>query len=302
MLMTRTIIVIPCYNEAKRLDGDAFVRFAKNHPSIGFLFVNDGSSDRTLDVLHGLQRRLLRQCGIRHLAANVGKAEAVRHGCLAAFAQGAAYVGYWDADLATPLDAVPAFLRVLEDRPRLELVCGARVKMLGRSIKRSLLRHCLGRVFARAASWALGLPMYDTQCGAKLFHASPRMRAVFAQPLCTRWLLDVELLARLIAGTRAGLAPVEEIVCEAPLEVWHDQKGSKVRALDFFKALYELFVISRKYLRSPVARPSAPAVQVWATSSSVPVVAWRRTARSIAVHAAAADLCGPERANYESPG
>jgi hypothetical protein len=109
-------------------------------------------------------------------------------------------------------------------------------------------------VFATAASWVLGVGIYDTQCGAKLFRASPRLAAVLAAPFSSRWLLDVEILARLIvAGRRATGTSIEQTVYELPLMQWHDFAGSKVKAVDFPKALLELTGIYWRYFR-PGAR------------------------------------------------
>lgn len=243
--MSPTTIVVPCYNEARRLPVEQFRAFVCRSRRVDVLFVNDGSTDGTQEVLEQLQAHSGGRCQVRHLPKNVGKAEAVRQGCLAAFAAGAALVGYWDADLSTPLRVLPRFLRVLQRRPQVHLVCGARVQLLGRSVRRNPVRHYLGRAFATAASLTLGLPIYDTQCGAKLFRASQRLRAAFAEPFQSRWLFDVEILARLQAdGQRPGAA---EIVYEYPLPQWHDVAGSKVKPTDFPKALLELAGIYWKY-------------------------------------------------------
>jgi dolichyl-phosphate beta-glucosyltransferase len=205
---------------------------------VRFLFVDDGSTDRTRQVLEGLRHESPQHFAICSLAKNKGKAEAVRQGVLRAFAASPAYVGYWDADLATPLDTLVAFWELLDTRPDLEMVFGARVQLLGHVIERRALRHYLGRVFATAASLTLGLRIYDTQCGAKLFRTSPAMQALFQHPFTTRWLIDVELLARLIQARRGTtLPPAEAVIYEFPLPEWHDVAGSKVKARDFVKGL-----------------------------------------------------------------
>jgi glycosyltransferase involved in cell wall biosynthesis len=248
--MSSVIIVIPCYNEAARLQVQTFKAFTCGQHVLRFLFINDGSTDDTGKVLQALHESDAQRLTIYELPKNAGKAEAVRLGVLRAFEIGADYVGYWDADLATPLEAIPVFCDLLDATPQLLIVFGARVRLLGRTIERRAARHYLGRVFATAASLVLGIGIYDTQCGAKLFRTSPEIRALFRQPFTTRWLFDIEILARWIQARRSGkLPPVEEIVYEFPLHQWSDVPGSKVKPGDFFKAFFGLSLIYWRYVR-----------------------------------------------------
>jgi hypothetical protein len=158
-------------------------------------------------------------------------------------------VGFWDADLATPLETILEFLWQFEDDPRLQVVLGSRVKLLGRQIDRRAMRHYLGRVFATAASMLLSLPVYDTQCGAKMFRVSSLARRMFAEPFHSRWFFDVELLARLIGASADGPFPVEELVHEFPLMQWRDVPGTKLRSKDFVRALVDLGYLAWLYGR-----------------------------------------------------
>jgi glycosyltransferase involved in cell wall biosynthesis len=240
--MARTIIVIPCFNEARRLSAEAFRDFAANWPDGSFLFVDDGSSDDTFEILSAIWHSIPAQCQILRLPQNAGKAEAVRRGMLRAFESNPDYAGFWDADLATPLDAVPLFERVFRERPGTDVVLGARVKLLGRNIERRAARHYLGRVFATAVGATLGMNVYDSQCGAKLFRNTARVRGAFDTPFLARWIFDVEILVRLIKRS-AGPVPVS--LYELPLPVWRDVAGSKLRMTDFVRAIYDLARIRR---------------------------------------------------------
>jgi dolichyl-phosphate beta-glucosyltransferase len=245
----KTWIVVPCYNEAHRLREDEFARFASEHPDVRFLFVDDGSTDRTLGLLEEMAVRN-EAFGVLAQAPNQGKAEAVRRGMNEAFEAGATYTGFWDADLATPLDEIPRFVETLDAHPGLEALFGSRVQLLGRTIERKASRHYLGRVSATAISITLGLPVYDTQCGAKLFRVSPECKAIFADPFLTTWVFDVEIVARMMQARRGSGGPgAGEVIREIPLWEWHDVAGSKVRAVDFFKSMTELLRIRRRYLR-----------------------------------------------------
>jgi dolichyl-phosphate beta-glucosyltransferase len=276
--MSSAIIVIPCYNEARRLQIHKFEEFVcAGHPQ-RFLFVNDGSTDDTLQVLENLRANDPQRYAICDLPRNVGKAEAVRTGVLLAFDAGPDYLGYWDADLATPLETIPIFCELLDARPDLEMVFGARVRLLGRSIERSGLRHYLGRLVATAASVSLGMGIYDTQCGAKLFRASPAIRSLFQEPFLTRWLFDVEILASLIQARRETMLPrVEDIIYEFPLHEWHDVAGSKVKAREFAKAFFGLARIYWHYLR-----PRSPQLSLRRPSRAMLAGPDRRTREKVA--------------------
>ncbi len=246
--MSDTVIVVPCYNEAERLPVEAFQEFVRRTHGIRFLFVDDGSTDATSGVLRALKASAPGSFDVHALAANAGKGEAIRHGILAALGSDPDYVGFWDADLATPLDAIPEFRGVLDGRPDIEMAFGARVRLLGRAIRRNRLRHLLGRLFAVTASLFLRVDIYDTQCGAKLFRVTPDLRALFQEPFATRWIFDVEIIARLMRARTGKERPqVRDIVYEVPLSEWRDAAGSKIKARDFVIAIFGMIEICRKY-------------------------------------------------------
>jgi dolichyl-phosphate beta-glucosyltransferase len=254
-----TIIVVPCYNEAARLALGEFVDFTRAHPAVRFLFVDDGSRDATLDVLRQGQEEHPCTFDVLALPRNMGKAEAVRLGFLAAFENaGAKYVGFWDADLATPLADVVTFRAILEAKGHMEIVFGSRVNLLGRFVRRNLLRHYIGRIFATMAVAVIRVPIYDTQCGAKLFRVSAGMKDVFREPFLSRWIFDVEIIARLMQLRRGTVLPqARDVIYEHPLEIWRDVKGSKIRRSDFFIVACDLFRIYWRYMRGGAGRPAA---------------------------------------------
>jgi 2-methylfumaryl-CoA hydratase len=163
-------------------------------------------------------------------------------------------VGYWDADLATPLTEVPRFCEVLATQPHVHLVMGSRVQLLGRTIERKLYRHAYGRVFTTMVSMLLSLPVYDTQCGAKLFRVSDELRACFDRPFTTRWIFDVEILARLMGQWEPRDIDTAERIYELPLLVWRDVAGSKIGAADAAVALGDLARLGRIYRAAIGAR------------------------------------------------
>jgi glycosyltransferase involved in cell wall biosynthesis len=251
-IMRKTGVVIPCYNEAKRLDTKSFLTTLEDQPELSFLFVDDGSTDGTLQVLNSIKEQNLNRIDILHLEQNSGKAEAVRRGILKLIDGEYENVGYWDADLATPLEAIAEFCQLLDSTDR-TMVIGSRVRLLGRRVERNALRHYVGRIFATCASLLLQVVIYDTQCGAKMFRNSDALRNVFGKPFKVNWTFDVEMLARFPLVSGVSPAQLSARWYEYPLKEWIDVKGSKVKLKDFFIGGLE-FCTLFGYLHTPARK------------------------------------------------
>jgi glycosyltransferase involved in cell wall biosynthesis len=223
--MKRLAVIIPCKNEALRIDKNAFIQAIEKWPWISFCFIDDGSNDNTAEVLAHMTN-LSPAIHAIYLPKNVGKAEAVRTGALYLLENTTAeYIGFWDADLSTPLSEIPAFMHHFETSDYTEIVIGSRWPHLGADINRSTGRGIAGALAKAFIRKLLKVHVSDTQCGAKIFSRSIAEK-VFEKPFQTRWLFDVEILGRL--GSK-----ISTIVREHPLSSWYDVPGTKlgVRAL-----------------------------------------------------------------------
>jgi glycosyltransferase involved in cell wall biosynthesis len=233
--------VIPCYNEANRLDLMAFERFVQRTIRAHLLFVDDGSTDQTADLLRDFCRAHPKSATLLVLPENQGKAEAVRRGILAASESSCDAIGFWDADLATPLEAVDQFRSTLERRPAIQIIWGTRFPLLGRRIQRQRIRRLLGRAFSNGAAIAVGIPIHDALCGAKMFRNGNLCKQLFSKPFDSRWIFDVEILARLrsIASADDGNR-IGQLLFEQVLDDWQEIGDSRLRTRDFVRAGFEL--------------------------------------------------------------
>ena len=238
--MSQICIIVPCYNEANRLAVAEFIAFAGQN-DFHFLFVNDGSKDTTASILDKMQITLPEKVQVLHLAKNGGKAEAVRQGFLQAL-QYYTWIGYLDADLATPLQELHNMSALIQEKPQYRAIFGSRIKRMGAAIHRNPARHYIGRVFATVAGTMLKLPIYDTQCGAKLLHKDI-LGDIFTTPFASAWLFDVELLGRI--RNKLGIRTTLQLVVELPLENWKEIEGSKLKATHFLKLPFELWKVHK---------------------------------------------------------
>jgi dolichyl-phosphate beta-glucosyltransferase len=247
--MRPSALVIPCYNEATRLD-DAPILALADTPSLSIVLVDDGSRDGTFARLSRLAAARPEAITALKLPKNMGKGEATRAGLRACIEGGATVVGFADADFATPPGEILRLLRALlehEPAEACDVVLGSRVARLGAKISRSPVRHGLGRVFATFSTLALGAQVYDTQCGAKWFRVGEPLTAALARPFRSRWAFDLELLLRLV-GRIDQPAPVLSLdqILEVPLESWVDVGGSKLRVTGMASALLEVLDLLRR--------------------------------------------------------
>jgi glycosyltransferase involved in cell wall biosynthesis len=254
-------IVVPCYDEAARLDLPAFSSYLCANPWVRFVFVNDGSKDDTLGVLDRLHAQHPDRIEVLSLTRNSGKAEAVRMGLAYAALTGCDFLGYWDADLATPLDAIGDFLRICRRYDDVEVVYGARLQLLGHRVARTLTRRIISRICARMARVAVGLPIGDTQCGAKLMRMSPRLAHALSEPFSAGWLFDVELFSR-IADTASCQS---RAFYEYPLPEWTEVPCSKVTGRAIRRegfAMLRLIAERKLGLRARTPRQAPAGLQV----------------------------------------
>ena len=240
----KVAIIIPCYNEADRLDVNKFVDYLLQNKHVHFYFIDDGSTDNTIIILNEIMSKINSHVTLLKNESNKGKAESVRLGVIESFTMNPDFIGYLDADLAAPIEEIDHLLNIIKADTKKEVVIASRIQLAGNEIKRNCFRHFIGRLFATCVSFFLKIKIYDTQCGAKIF-SKKICEVIFIEKFISQWLFDVELFARLI--NLYGIDKTIEISFEQPVRKWINVDGSKVKPIFFLKAPFELLKIVRHY-------------------------------------------------------
>lgn len=241
--LMKILVVIPCYNEENRLPINEYRLFLEeeNNSSIHLKFLNDGSTDNTLRVIQNLVKDYHTASYIS-FKENEGKANTIRKGIIASANEQYEYIGFIDGDLAIPLEELSNFIQIANHKIKYALISAARVRLLGYSnINNTVIRHIISRGFATVVSFILKLPIYDTQCGAKLYHKS--IYKIFNQPFMSKWLFDIEILFRL----KKLIPNCKEKIYEIPLKQCINPPGSKIKLSYYFKAPLDLLKIVLHY-------------------------------------------------------
>ena len=237
-------VVIPCYNEEERLLGKEFKDFAHKNLGYHLCFVNDGSTDRTLEVLRELEKGSESNISIYNCEKNGGKAEAVRQGMLH-LAQDLQldYIGFLDADLSTDFRDFDDLVETL-DTSNFKIVSGSRMSRMGADITKESARKLISMSINLIIRTILKMPFNDTQCGAKVMDKS-LIPLLFAKPFITKWLFDVEMFMRM--RKHYGKTKAKELICEQPLKRWIHADGSKLSMKDSVKIVGQLAKIAITY-------------------------------------------------------
>jgi len=245
-------LVIPCYNEEKRLRTDAFIDELSNNSNLTFLFVNDGSKDNTLNIIKRICISNPERAFHLSLGKNSGKGEAVRRGLLYLLERGMYdKIGFWDADLAVSLSELWDFVNACTVNTNIYVIIGSRVHLAGRLVERVNIRHYVGRLFATIMSWTFGFKIYDTQCGAKLFDSKVLLN-VLNEPFHSRWIFDVELIIRIsrlpFLKSNNNWLSKESWLYEMPVQEWKDVSGTKRSTSAYITAFFDYLTLVRRYL------------------------------------------------------
>jgi dolichyl-phosphate beta-glucosyltransferase len=149
---------------------------------------------------------------------------------------------FLDADLSTSIEECILLSEKLTKET--SFVFGSRIKKLDNNIRRKTHRFIIGRIIATFISKMLRLPIYDSQCGCKIF-SREWVTLIFNEAFLTRWLFDVEIFYRLI--NHFGRTKIQTKILEVPLSSWIDSENSKVSLFYGIKVWFDLLKIYRHY-------------------------------------------------------
>ena len=237
-------VVIPCYNEEQRLSRDIFSEFSKQNLGYHLCFVNDGSTDKTLEVLEAMRSGNEDHISIYNCAKNGGKAAAVRQGMLhLAKDDQFDYIGFLDADLSTDFRDFDDLVQTLENSD-FKIVSGSRMSRMGANITKESARKLISMRINLLIRSILRMPFNDTQCGAKIMDKDI-VENMFTKPFITKWLFDVEIFMRM--RKFYGAEKAKSMICEQPLKRWVHADGSKLSMKDSVKIVGQLAKIAISY-------------------------------------------------------
>ena len=236
----KSACLIPCYNESARLDISRYKTLISQYKEIDFYLLNDGSTDNTAERLIELSKGH-HNVFVEDYKVNKGKAEVIRASMLSLINSEYDYIGYLDADFATPFEEFDRLLQITKQY-QYDIIFGSRVKLKGWQIERNPIRHWFSRIVLTIVDSLFRLEIYDTQCGCKIFKRSV-ITDCFTDSFVTKWLFDIEVFIRYTRSTKSVN------IMEIPLVKWKEIKGSKLKLSDFLQVPLNILQLARRYGR-----------------------------------------------------
>ncbi len=213
-------LIIPCYNESKRLPIflDSIKSLVEKYP-IELIIVDDGSSTKDFELLsQRITPCLSNKIQLKHYEVNKGKGGAIQYGIENSNGD---YIGFVDADGAIPPYEVENFIQYIQKNQQDDMIISSRIRILGKTVSRSLKRHLSGRVFITILNLLFSIPVYDSQSGLKIFKRE-KFNLIKDRISDFRWLWDTQVL---ILFHKSNFK-----IIEIPID-WSDIPGSKVNLI-----------------------------------------------------------------------
>jgi glycosyltransferase involved in cell wall biosynthesis len=237
---TSFVLLIPYFNESHRLDVNAISDFL-SEINCDVIFVDDGSSDssatlvdRLCFVLNGLKINARNY----NLSTNQGKARALIAGM--SFAKDCGYTHAINLDIDLPLSIkdVQTGMTLTAEDPNLGLVSGARVRLAGSGVKRTIARQWIGRIIATYIYFLGKIEMYDTQSPLKIYNLEI-CKLLENHRFRTRWFGDVEIiLGNQLYFRKAGIR-------EFPLDNWVDISQGYFTVRNYHEVFFDLLKLTQ---------------------------------------------------------
>lgn len=244
---TTMIVLLPVYNEQAVVTESlaAVAREAAAEPTTEFVFVDDGSTDSTVELIRAgllqLPEPIAKRVGLLALGTNAGKGAALRAAMLQ-LAPRAPAICFMDGDMAYDLSHARRLREAMEAEGA-QVAIGSRRESPEERRNTRRLRRILGAGFNHFARAALGLPYLDTQAGVKGFSSAAALD-LFSRSRLSGFAFDAELL---YVAKLHGLK-----VAEVPARVnrAHRRKPTKVNLLaDSLRMVRDIAAIRWNHLR-----------------------------------------------------
>lgn len=210
-------VIVPCYNEEKRFNTgfDHYFTFLQKQKYVWeLIFVNDGSKDKTLDLI---KKNSTKSPNIKIVTyqKNHGKGYAICEGVKNAKGK---YILFTDLDHSVPVETINSFFSYFE-RGFDAVIGSRRVKGAKLLVRQPKLREYLGRGFTLLVRILVDFNIKDATCGFKAFE-NKVAKKLFAKITIYDWAFDAEILY-LCKKLKIKYA-------QAPVQ-WSDVGGSQVR-------------------------------------------------------------------------